>query len=206
MDLETAYDLVSNLTNEDKLDPKKLKLCPDCGDRNIIDDQMRGKCVCGNCGRELMEYFDSSMEVSNWEDKNDNDRCAQQNNYFLPQASLGTSIGGMNNKLKRLHIWSQMPYEERSLYDVLQEIEVKCRKENIPKSVIDNARNLYKKFTEQKNKNGKKINERADREDDEHGGGPTPWENPDKGWKPKNKMKKELFLNHLFKLEIYKFV
>lgn len=28
------------------------------------------------------------------------------------------------------------------------------------------------------------IAERADREDDEHGGGPTPAQNPDKGWKP----------------------
>ena len=161
MDLEEAYELVSNLDNN-KLDPIKLKSCPDCGDKKIIDDQMRGKCVCGNCGRELLEYFDSSLEISNWEDKNDSDRCAQQTNIFLPQASLGTSIGGMNSKLKRLHVWSQMPYEERSLYDVLQEIESKCRKENIPKAVIDNARNLYKKFTEQKNKDGKKIIIRGD--------------------------------------------
>jgi hypothetical protein len=33
--------------------------------------------------------------------------------------------------------------------------------------------------------NEKKVSERDDREDDEHGGGPTPWENPDKGWAPK---------------------
>jgi len=25
---------------------------------------------------------------------------------------------------------------------------------------------------------------RDDREDDEHGGGPTPWDNPDRGWAP----------------------
>lgn len=29
------------------------------------------------------------------------------------------------------------------------------------------------------------MNEREDREDDEHGGGPTPGQNPDKGWEPK---------------------
>ena len=169
MDLESVYDLINNfnnlhlgINNVSNIKLKTKKTCPDCGDRNIIDDQMRGKCVCGNCGREIMEYFDSSIEMSNWDEKNDSDRCAQQTNFFLPQASLGTSIGGGNSKLKRLHIWSQMPYEERSLYDVLQEIETKCRKENIPKSVIDNARNLYKKFTEQKNKNGKKIIIRGD--------------------------------------------
>lgn len=32
------------------------------------------------------------------------------------------------------------------------------------------------------------VNERDDREDDEHGGGPTPWENPDKGWTPPKKV------------------
>jgi len=164
MDLDNAYDFVNscNDTIVTLITNKVSKLCPDCGDRNIIDDQMRGRRICGNCGMELFEYFDNSIEMSNWDEKNDSDRCAQQTNHFLPQSSLGTSIGGGNSKLKRLHIWSQMPYEERSLYDVLQEIETKCRKENIPKSVIDNAKNLYKKFTEQKNKDGKKIIIRGD--------------------------------------------
>jgi transcription initiation factor TFIIIB Brf1 subunit/transcription initiation factor TFIIB len=163
MDLDNAYEFINNYQNDTEVAKFKVpKVCPDCGDRNIIDDQMRGRCICGNCGMELFEYFDSSIEISNWDDKNDSDRCAQQTNYFLPQSSLGTSIGGGNSKLKRLHIWSQMPYEERSLYDVLQEIETKCRRENIPKAVIDNARNLYKKFTEQKNKEGKKIIIRGD--------------------------------------------
>jgi transcription initiation factor TFIIB len=165
INIDSLYSYINqiNESNNLKLDKLKLsKLCPDCGDRNIIDDQMRGRCICGNCGRELHEYFDNSIEMSNWDEKNDSDRCAQQTNHFLPQASLGTSIGGSNSKLKRLHTWSQMPYEERSLYDVLQEIENKCRKENIPKSIIDNARNLYKKFTEQKNKDGKKIIIRGD--------------------------------------------
>lgn len=172
MDLENAYEFINNYNHntfeskvsnlESKVSNKVSKSCPDCGDRNIIDDQMRGRCICGNCGMELFEYFDSSVEMSNWDEKNDSDRCAQQSNHFLPQSSLGTSIGGGNSKLKRLHIWSQMPYEERSLYDVLLEIETKCRKENIPKSVIDNAKNLYKKFTEQKNKDGKKIIIRGD--------------------------------------------
>lgn len=163
MDFENAYNIVNNYNLlESEISKKISKKCPDCGDRNIIDDQMRGRCICGNCGMELYEYFDNSIEMSNWDDKNDSDRCAQQTNYFLPQSSLGTSIGGGNSKLKRLHIWSQMPYEERSLYDVLQDIDTKCRRENIPKAVIDNARNLYKKFTEQKNKDGKKIIIRGD--------------------------------------------
>ena len=163
MDLDCVYDLINNIKNTEN--PKLVKIkksCPDCDNCNIIDDQMRGRCICGNCGRELFEYFDSSIEMSNWDEKNDSDRCAQQTNYFLPQSSLGTNIGGGNSKLKRLHTWSQMPYEERSLYDVIQEIETKCRKENIPKAVIDNAKNLYKKFTEQKNKDGKKIIIRGD--------------------------------------------
>jgi hypothetical protein len=38
-----------------------------------------------------------------------------------------------------------MPYEERSLYDVLLEIETKCRKENIPK-IVENDNNDVEKI------------------------------------------------------------
>lgn len=40
---------------------------------------------------------------------------------------------------------------------------------------------------EEEDEDTDKLDEREDREDDEHGGGPTPAQNPDKGWKPAKK-------------------
>ena len=60
--IESLYNYINEIndSNHLKIDKSKLsKLCPDCGDRNIIDDQMRGKCVCGNCYSEIHEYFDN---------------------------------------------------------------------------------------------------------------------------------------------------
>jgi transcription initiation factor TFIIIB Brf1 subunit/transcription initiation factor TFIIB len=45
-----------------------------------------------------------------------------------------------------LQTWNQMPYKERSLSDILQYLEQVCRKNNLPKSVIDNVKILYKQI------------------------------------------------------------
>jgi transcription initiation factor TFIIIB Brf1 subunit/transcription initiation factor TFIIB len=50
-----------------------------------------------------------------------------------------------------------MPYKERSLSDTLQNIEHICKKSNILKCVIDNAKILYKQISEQKYISGNKI-------------------------------------------------
>ena len=48
---------------------------------------------------------------------------------------------------------------------------------------VEDARGTAKAQTQQE-----ELSERDDREDDEHGGGPTPWENPDQGWEPKKQV------------------
>ena len=48
--------------------------------------------------------------------------------FFLPRSSLGSTIGGCNNKQSALQIWGAMPYKERSLNIVLKEISSRCKK------------------------------------------------------------------------------
>lgn len=53
-------------------------------------------------------------------------------NILLPLSSLGTKInGGYYNKIKRLHDWGMIPYEERSLKLVFQYMQNVCVKNNI---------------------------------------------------------------------------
>ena len=53
-----------------------------------------------------------------------------------------------------LRNWGQVPYRERSLAEVLNDIDSKCKKYNITKAVIDNAKILYKNIRETKHESG----------------------------------------------------
>ena len=49
-----------------------------------------------------------------------------------------------------------MPYKEKSLMDVLETIQSKCKKYNITQSIIDNAKILYKKVSDSVHSSGKR--------------------------------------------------
>ena len=50
-----------------------------------------------------------------------------------------------------------MPYKERSLLDVLQYIDKKCKKFKIPTSIIENSKILFKRINDSKHQNGVNI-------------------------------------------------
>ena len=54
-------------------------------------------------------------------------------NYFLPLSSLGTKIGGRSySRISMVqNKWGRMVYKERSLLNVLNNIEVQCKKYDI---------------------------------------------------------------------------
>ncbi|CAH6421808.1 Transcription initiation factor TFIIB [uncultured virus] len=125
----------------------------------IVKDFAQGIMVCKECGNIVENVLDENPEWKqyNGEDsKNDSGRCNFPTNHFLPQSSLGTSIGGTNrSKIKTLHNWSAMPYKERSLHTVLKEIQSRCRKYFILKCIEDDAKILYKNISECKHLIGK---------------------------------------------------
>ena len=53
--------------------------------------------------------------------------------------------------------WCNMTYKERSLYIALKEIETICKEHGLKQSVIDNAKIVYKRIRDSKQKNGKSI-------------------------------------------------
>lgn len=126
-----------------------------CKNAKLVEDQ--GFLTCSECGIVVNKVFDRNPEWTRNEDgKADGSaRCGVPTNVFLPCSSLGTSIVGAGfYRLKKLHSWNQMPYKERSLSEVLQDIEGKCRTFKITKGVIMNAQVFYKKISEIKHSKG----------------------------------------------------
>lgn len=132
--------------------------CNDCKGSNVIVD-IKGASVCQDCGCVRGFTLDKNPEWINGEDgSGENDRCGNATSYFFPQSSLGTNIKSHKyDKIKMVHDWSQMPYKERSLYEVFQYIDSKCDKAGVVKSIIDNAKILYKHISDIKCPKGKPI-------------------------------------------------
>lgn len=139
--------------NYDKL------FCIKCNSNdNIVEENSCGIMVCYNCGNVISTIIDQTIEqkIYNDDTKGTLERCSGITNIFLPQTSLGTTIGGgPMNRLKRLQQWSAMPYKEKSLYNVLKTIQTKCRANNILKCIEDDAKILYKNISESKHEFGK---------------------------------------------------
>lgn len=151
MDDDNIWDVFDELSSEEKPIKKDTSICSSCGSNDLVNDSSKGYLVCRNCGVFDSIGFDNGLEKTSYDDDKEVSRCAGPTNFFLPKSSIGTTIGGVgNNRIKMLQKWSQMPYKERSLYEVIQKIESRCKKYNIPKSVIDNAKILYKNISETK--------------------------------------------------------
>lgn len=154
---DSLWNILDNIT-DDNIKKSSKYICTDCNSSNIIYTSGRGSYVCGDCGIENQELFDESPEWNNYDDKGDNIRCGTYINPFYPKSSLGTTINASGySKVKMLRSWGQVSYKEKSLSEVLNDIESKCKKYNITKAIIDNTKILYRNIRDLKNDNGKNI-------------------------------------------------
>ncbi len=165
IDVFNPYDMESFDINEDNMldlidsmdsnkssninTSKNKNTCIGCDGKNLVQDYSKGCVKCTDCGLCSTQIFDENPEWSLYEDgKGEGSvRCGPATNFFLPKSSLGTTISGKGySVLKMLQTWNQMPYKERSLSDILQHLDQVCKKNNLPKSVIDNVKILYKQI------------------------------------------------------------
>lgn len=151
---DNILDLVDSLddTKINKTTEKKKNLCENCGSNNFETDILNGIIVCLDCSLISHELLDKNVYNS----ASDNYGCPI--NYFYPNSSLGTKVkNGRFSTIAVMEKWSRMPYKERSLHDVNTYIEVNCKKSNIPMSIIENAKILFKRINDLKNpKNSEK--------------------------------------------------
>jgi transcription initiation factor TFIIIB Brf1 subunit/transcription initiation factor TFIIB len=148
-DSDTMVEINKNSKSKNK---NHTTVCIECDSKNIIFTMNHNSFVCSDCGIEVDNIVDESPEWNSFDGKGSDNRCGLPTNIFFPSSSLGTVINAPGySKVKMLKSWDQMPYKEKSLADVLNEIDTKCKKYKISKAVIDNAKILYRNMRNVKN-------------------------------------------------------
>ena len=156
MNIEELFDnlKISKLGQCDK--KKNTDICGNCKSDNLINDS--GQIICKNCGNINYDIIDTNPEWSYYgsEDSKYSDptRVGLPTNNLLPQSSLGSTISfryGESYEMKKIrnyHLWNAMPYKERSLYNVFDNIQVRAINNGIPLCIIEEAKNLYKQISD----------------------------------------------------------
>lgn len=168
--LDMSDDQLDNLLMGVNLDTpidkqKSNTACINCKSSRLVIDNAKGHKVCLDCAVINEEYLDESPDINNNNDGESASASARYgcpSSYFFPKASLGTKIVSKGySRLSLLQKQGQMPYKEKSLMEVLETIQLKCKKYGITQSIIDSAKILYKKVSEsvhmKGNRKGKNI-------------------------------------------------
>ena len=152
---------------EDESKPKEFS-CNHCGyqqeEVNLEDDV-----VCNSCGTLYRPNIDSSAEYRFFgaEDRSSTDPCrvgAPIDSRF-PHSTLGTIIlnktvgGNKSNRIamarvRRFHTWNLLPYKERSLLQVFEQLSLTATNNGIDIRTIDVAKVLYIRLVEHCDKRG----------------------------------------------------
>ena len=159
--LDMTDDQIDNLLFGMDLNKKievKKKICKSCKSDKLVVDNIKGYLVCQDCAVINQEFLDENPEFTNDEDNSSGaSRYGCPSNYFFPKSALGTKIATKGyNKVSALQRQGQMPYREKSLLEVLERIQSKCKKYGVSQSIIDSAKILYKKVSDSKHIRGKR--------------------------------------------------
>jgi len=131
--------------------------CAFCSDEDYVV-LVDGNYVCKACDSVVDRFIDDKAEWRYFgaEDSKSSDptRCGMPTNDLLPESSLGSIIGFSNNEsydiriMRKYHMWNCMSYKERSLYNIFETLTINAINNGIPKSIIEEAKVLYKKISE----------------------------------------------------------
>ncbi len=153
--MEEILDILDSLEkseNSNEIKKKKnIEECSLCKSKNLYCDRTEGRIVCLECGLTLGDILDLNPDWNSINSTSENNsRCGCPTSHHFPQSSLGTKVSYGNKRLSTLEKWSQMPYKERSRYEVMKYLDEKCKKGNISQPVIDNAKNLFYQLSNKK--------------------------------------------------------
>lgn len=145
------YEIQEILYGAKEIDYTNKKKCTYCNNTTFIEDYINGiiTCICG----QIIDYIiDNREEIHINNDNTSKDRLCY--NRLLPQSSLCTSFNTYG-KLRKLHIWSFMPYKERDDNLMYKRIHNVCYTYKIAKKLNEDAKILYKTISASVHKSGK---------------------------------------------------
>lgn len=145
--MDKYFNSLDELTVTSTTDSKQC--CEDIKNHLVF----QGVITCSKCNNTITNI----MSTAEWRYYGSNDtkssdptRCGMPLNQLLPESSIGTSISYRGNrshkmnKLRKYQQWNGVPYKERSLLKVFEEIGRVCKKSGIPMIIINEANSLYK--------------------------------------------------------------
>jgi len=154
MDFENYFnslDTIQGNNTIDSNDENENKCAEKCCDnmKNYTYDD--GITICNICSSEITNIIDNpEWRYYGYNDSKSRDptRCGMPENMLLPKSSLGTSISfgkrdETSRKITMLQQWNSMPYAERSLYKVFNQIQRVCKTNNLPEKICMTAKSLY---------------------------------------------------------------
>jgi transcription initiation factor TFIIB len=156
---------IDHLSKDGKMNIKYDTLtCPYCSSEDVILEN--GSYTCQSCNAMICQFIDVSAEWRNFGDDKgaDTSRCGMPVNDLLPTSSMGSMIGyakkdnANNRKIRMCQLWASMPYVERKLYNSFEVLNVNATTYGIPKMIVDDAKTLYKQFSEIKTGRGHNKN------------------------------------------------
>jgi transcription initiation factor TFIIB len=132
------------------VDPISVETCCDKNENHLLGE---GMIICKCCNNVITNIVDSAeWRYYGASDSKSSDptRCGMPVNQLLPESSVGSFVstrGSRNfsmNKIRKYQQWSGMPYKERTLLKVFQDISRMCKAAGIPEVIIKEAHVLYK--------------------------------------------------------------
>jgi transcription initiation factor TFIIB len=129
---------------------------------NVVEDVHSGDMVCRKCGLVIEPIIDQRTEWRTFanEDGDDPSRVGGPSDPFLDSLPLNVSISrrdggsGMSRELNRAQMKAQtLSNADKALLDAFRQIENFCNRSQLPQTITDAAKRVYKK--NEKNMRGK---------------------------------------------------
>lgn len=152
-DIWAQYDsLVPSHSQSEKVDKYAEYFCECGGSKVFIPNDLP---VCTQCGRVDFVYISDEPEWAGGIDGDGNvsdpSRCGgpAETDFYSSDWHIGTRIVG-HKKMARIHFHMSMNHKDRALFHAYNEIEMIAKKLGCTDVIIDEAKILYKKFSESK--------------------------------------------------------
>jgi transcription initiation factor TFIIB len=133
-----------------------MDVCPNCEGTNFVEDPVRGDVICHDCGVCLPDrIMDEGLEKRNFMDSGKDHNRGTELDKYLSFASQSTVIGKGTGNLQRAQNRlkpSAMSTKERNLSDGFQNLRTYETMFQLPKNVINTARDLMVEYDKKKDK------------------------------------------------------
>ena len=137
----------------DEITVKEEETVDTCCDKSENHLLGEGMMICKRCNNIITNIIDGPewrYYGANDSKSSDPTRCGMPVNQLLPVSSVGSFISTRGKRTKSMYKvrkyqqWGGMPYKERTLLKVFQDISRLCKAAGIPEIIIKEAHVLYK--------------------------------------------------------------